>query len=69
MTNLVLIGIIAALYVLGVRLGNGLADIIDSALESQNEELNTEGRLLLTWAWPVGAFISLFRSGEDDASN
>ncbi len=69
MTELVLIGVIAALYVLGFRLGNGLADIIDSALESQNEELNTEGRFLLTWAWPVGAFISLFRSGEDDGRN
>ena len=68
MTELVLIGVIAALYVLGMRLGTGFADVIDEVLELQNEELNEEGRWLLTWGWPFSAIISLFSNGEDNAS-
>lgn len=64
-TDGILIGIIAALYVLGARQGAEIAEAVDEVLAQTDEKLNTAGRMLLIWGWPY-ATLRVIISGEDN---
>lgn len=64
--SIVTVGIIAALYVLGVWQGRAFRDSINMLLEDSGHEVDSTGSLLLTYLWPVGAIVSMFSSTEEE---
>ena len=64
MLDYFLIGGIALLYVLGMRMGSSFADCIDDSLAKSNEELDNVGRFMLTWGWPVATVIAIVEGDE-----
>lgn len=51
MSEFVLVGLAAALYVLGAYQGSTIADVIDETAAKEDMEITPGGRFFLTWCW------------------
>lgn len=58
MTELILLGVIAALYVLGSYQGGALADMLEGTLDDEYE-LAPTAKWFLTWAWPIATIRAM----------
>lgn len=68
MIEYILLGTVAALYVLGTFQGSTIADTVEAYLEQQGEgyEINWLGRAFLTWLWPVATIVAMVQKEDDD---
>ena len=65
MSELVLVGLAAALYVLGAYQGSTIADVIDEKAAEQDMEITPGGRILLTWFWPLATVRAMWETAND----
>ena len=63
MTELILVSIIAALYVLGRYQGSCIADVISSKAPA-GMEIDPKSRAFLEWGWPIATLVAM--TGEDE---
>lgn len=65
MTDILLLAVVAALYVLGAYQGGTIADVIDETSARSNMELSRFGRFVLTWLWPYSTIRAILESNDD----
>ena len=65
MSEFVLVGLAAALYVLGAYQGSTIADVIDETAAKEDMEITPGGRIFLTWFWPLATVRAMWETAND----
>lgn len=64
MSEYILLGVVALLYVLGSYQGSTIADVIEDYLPA-NMQVAPAGRFVLTWLWPYSTVRAMMENGND----
>ena len=65
MSEFVLVGLAAALYVLGAYQGSTIADVIDETAAKEDMEITPGSRFFLTWCWPLATLRAMRETAND----
>lgn len=65
MTELILIGSLAALYVLGAYQGKAIKDMVEAEVLREDLELSPIGAFYLVWLWPIATVDAMLNSGKE----
>ncbi len=70
MIELVLLGVVAGLYVLGKWQGEAVLEASNAYLESINEEpMEGLDAAMMTWGWPIATIVAMYQMAKEGTSD